>query len=74
MQDYQKKTPITLYMVFVLNFILEFIGLLSTLFRSFSLTNVNIPFIENFTISKRFFIFFASFSHPKYHTFYIPFY
>ena len=48
-------------MVFVLSFILEFIGLFSTLFRSFSLTNVNIPFIENFTISKRSSAFFVSF-------------
>jgi hypothetical protein len=56
-----KKTPITLYMVFVLSFILEFIGLFVTLFRSFSLTNINIPFIENSTILKRFFVFFVSF-------------
>ena len=48
-------------MVFYLSFILEFIGLFSTLFRSFSLTNINIPFIENSTILKRFFVFFASF-------------
>lgn len=48
-------------MVFVLSFILEFIGLFVTLFRSFSLTNVNIPFTENSTILKRFFVFFASF-------------
>jgi len=69
-----KKTPITLYMVFYLSFILEFISLFVTLFRSFSLTNINIPFIENSTILKRSSAFFASFSHPKYYTFYIPFY
>jgi len=61
-------------MVFDLSFILEFIGLFVTLFRSFSLTNINIPFIENSTILKHFFVFFASFSYPKYYTFYIPFY
>ena len=48
-------------MVFDLSFILEFIGLFVTLFRSFSLTNINIPSIENSTILKRFFVFFASF-------------
>ena len=48
-------------MVFDLSFILEFIGLFVTLFRSFSLTNINIPFIENSTILKHFFVFFASF-------------
>ena len=74
MQNYQKKHLITLYMVFYLSFILEFISLFVTLFRSFSLTNINIPFIENSIILKRFFVFFASFSHPKYYTFYIPFY
>ena len=56
-----KKTPITLYMVFVLSFILEFMSLFITLFRSFSLTNINIPFIENSTILKRSSAFFASF-------------
>ena len=61
MQNYQKKTPITLYMVFYLSFILEFIGLFVTLFRSFSLTNINIPFVEKSTISKRFSAFFTSF-------------
>lgn len=48
-------------MVFYLSFILEFISLFVTLFRSFSLTNINIPFIESSTILKRFFVFFASF-------------
>lgn len=48
-------------MVFDLSFILEFIGLFVTLFRSFSLTNINIPFIENSTISKHSSAFFASF-------------
>lgn len=61
MQNYQKKHLYTLYMVFVLSFILEFIGLFVTLFRSFSLTNINIPFIENSTILKHFFAFFVSF-------------
>ena len=56
-----KKTPITLYMVFVLSFILEFISLFVTLFRSFSLTNINIPFIENSIILKRSSAFFVSF-------------
>lgn len=48
-------------MVFVLSFILEFISLFVTLFRSFSLTNINIPFIENSTILKHSSAFFASF-------------
>ena len=61
MQNYQKKHLLHLYMVFFLIFILEFIGLFTTLFRSFSLTNINIPFIETSTILKRFFVFFASF-------------
>lgn len=61
MQNYQKKHLFTLYMVFFLSFILEFIDLFITLFRSFSLTNINIPFIETSTILKRFFVFFASF-------------
>ena len=61
MQNYQKKHLFTLYMVFFLSFILEFIDLFVTLFRSFSLTNINIPSIENSTILKRFFVFFASF-------------
>ena len=56
-----KKTPITLYMVFDLSFILEFISLFVTLFRSFSLTNINIPFIENSTTLKHSSAFFVSF-------------
>ena len=48
-------------MVFDLSFILEFTSLFVTLFRSFSLTNINIPFIENSTILKRSSAFFASF-------------
>ena len=48
-------------MVLFLSFILEFIGLFVTLFRSSSLTNINIPFIETSTILKHFFLFFASF-------------
>lgn len=48
-------------MVFYLSFILEFISLFVTLFRSFSLTNINIPFIENSTKLKHSSAFFVSF-------------